>query len=90
MKVFNLYTKTSITILPHKSFDIGPVITQEAVDLPSESTTSYQLLDYLGNIGNQMVLLKLYFLYLFIQKKGPNNHFSNFQRSSIYSRTLIL
>jgi len=38
------------------SFDIGPIVSQKSVDLPSPNMTSFKLLDYLGNMGSELIM----------------------------------
>ncbi len=40
------------------SFDIGPIICSESLEMPKHMT-SFRLLDLLGNLGSRMVILKI-------------------------------
>lgn len=39
------------------SFDIGPLISQRSIEINREKYTTYELLNLLGNLGGEMVLL---------------------------------
>ena len=43
-------------IIKIKSFDIGPILAKRVVEISPNKFTSYKLLDYLSNIGNEMVI----------------------------------
>lgn len=52
---FQNFIENNLVTFCFSSFDIGPIISQKSVPTPADMT-SLELLDYLGDLSNRMVM----------------------------------